>query len=184
MNRMHDHIVNKFFKDKTTNYSIKLYNELKDIYNIEVIFESRMPSEKEFEIKPFSPYLANASYKNGQWSVKIFNVAHSDVGRIISHELLHILLRYRKKLPFVEDGMFNYIQGIVIDQMDYKLIIPELNRFYGKRKKELKEETKKIVQAINPYLDEINEDISRDKYIEILEKCLKSLNEKMPRLIL
>ncbi|MFC1621425.1 hypothetical protein ACFL2G_03875 [Candidatus Omnitrophota bacterium] len=111
-----------------------------------------------------------------------------NIGRIICHELWHILLRYKYDLPYIDTKKANYKQGMVLNVMDHRLFNPELDRRYGKRRdgNAYEEHHKKELSIIGPYLEkeEMVLGINRDKYFEILRKCMKALDEEMPSFVM
>ena len=97
---MYRYISQEYFVDNPNSISAKFYNQLKNKFFVKVEFEAIDPSMKDF-----SP--GGTWYKQGRWLIKILHHSyfqwprykHLSFERILAHELLHVLLRYRNKLP-------------------------------------------------------------------------------------
>jgi len=166
-------------------YSGKLYYELRDNYKQEVVFTQRVPTEQEWDTDQFIP--AELVHGERNWIIKIFDFSNRNLNldRVLSHELLHILLRYRKGLPWIDQNPpITRNQAIIFNAIDHRLINPDLDKVFGER--EERRRNPKIVEVekkIAAYLEKIDGNIDKNLYIEIFQKCIETLSERMPRLL-
>lgn len=169
-------IKDMFITPKNT-YSYNLYKELKDKYGKEAIFDIK----DEFNGIP-----AETVYHNGDWIINIsleFE-CHKDIDRIISHELLHVLLRYRHNLPYIIKNS-TPIQVEIFHAIDHKIINSELDKIFGVCEDVVLSGNAEVLDKINPYLKNLqNNNINRERYIDIYKKCTDIFGESMPQFVL
>ncbi|MDP8230466.1 MAG: hypothetical protein P9L93_05130 [Candidatus Gorgyraea atricola] len=180
INIMHEYITQKYFVNNPDKPSTEFYNKLKKEFDADIEFEEIYRTHDDF-----SP--GETLHNQGKWIIRVYGRPHKDFNfeRVLAHELLHVFLRYRNKLPWPDQISSRSIQVKVINIIDHVLINPELDKLYGNRTKEnINPDIKKISKEIEPFLKIVTEKISREEYVEILRKCLSVLNEKMPPFVL
>ena len=185
MNETQDYVVNHHFEENPSSHCAKLYDELKHKYGVTVIFEPGSPGNKA-ELLPDVRIRGEVIYLcEKKWVIKLNGFEDPDIDRVISHELLHIVLRYRNHLPYADTEKLTKNQIIALNAVENRIIEPALNKIYGQKDHtEWGDEYEEILNKMRPYLSEVNGVITRDRYLEVLGECLKTCGESLPPFLL
>jgi len=185
MSTLHKYVTEEYFPNNPGSHPANLYRELKDKYGVNILFEMRETDTEKASLKHLNIRGEVAYLEGHQWVVRLTGRGGPNFERVIMHELMHIALRYRQNLPYADPENITGIQVIILNALEDAIIGPLLNTMYSDRDEiSWGEEYEKILKIVSPYLEEITRDITRDKYLEILAKCLRTCDQPMPKFLL